>query len=141
MKGSSFSRLSLTLLAAGIAWSLATPAGAQSWPSKENDEGQVMVTVTPVDLSSAADAWRFDVKLNTHVAPITQDLATVATLGDDVSQNEKPSAWQGDPPGGHHRKGVLVFKPISPMPRTITLKISGVGGVAERSFTWSTAAQ
>lgn len=141
MQGNSLSRLNVTLLAIAFAWSLATPTGAQSWPSKENDEGQVVVAVTPVDVSSTADAWRFDVTLSTHVAPITQDLATVATLGDDSGQDEKPSAWQGDPPGGHHRKGVLVFKPINPMPQTITLTIRDVGGVAERRFTWSTKAQ
>jgi len=36
---------------------------------------------------------------------------------------------------------VLVFKPMGPLPASITLKIRGVGGVAERSFVWSLAGQ
>ena len=110
-----------------------------SLPSRENDEGNVMVTVTPLGLSKTGDTWRFEVQLNTHVAPLTEDMAAVATLSGDRGHDERPLAWKGDPPGGHHRKGILVFKPISPMPRSVTVHIRQVGGVPERSFTWTVA--
>lgn len=33
-------------------------------------------------------------------------------MADDGDKQFKPSAWKGDPPGGHHRKGVLQFAPV-----------------------------
>ncbi len=129
--------LSLALLTVAVALPQAALAQTKSLPSRENDEGQVMVTVTPLILSGTANAWRFEVRLNTHVAPISEDMAAVATLSDGNGHNEQAAAWEGDPPGGHHRKGVLVFKPISPMPGLVTLHIRQVGAVAERSFTWT----
>lgn len=115
---------------------LVAPAQAGTLPSRENNAGMVMVTATPLDVSPSAKEWRFSVRLNTHVSPLTQDLATVSTLSGNKGTAEAPTAWQGDPPGGHHRRGVLVFRAISPMPGSITLTIRQVGSVAERSFTW-----
>jgi len=104
---------------------------------KNNDEGAVKVSVTPQDVSKSADAWRFAVQFNTHVTPISQDMVAVASLTDGNGAEERPSAWEGDPPGGHHRRGVIVFQPISPTPSTLTLHIREVGGVADRTFTWN----
>lgn len=109
-------------------------------PSQQNKQGQVMVSVTPISLPDSGD-WRFAVQFNTHVTPITQDIAAVSVLSDGKGHEEKPVAWQGDPPGGHHRKGVLLFKPISPRPESITLKIRQVGSVPERVFAWKLTGQ
>ena len=86
--------LSVALLATAVA--LPPGASAQTRPlsSQENDEGQVMVTVTPLDLSKAGDSWRFEVQLHTHVAPVTQDMTAVATLSDGRGHSEQPSAWE-----------------------------------------------
>jgi hypothetical protein len=46
------------------------------------------------------------------------------------------SGWTGDPPGGHHRKGVLQFAPPAEPPAAVELQLSGIGGVATRSFRW-----
>ena len=99
-----------------------------------------MISVTPQSLPDTGD-WRFSVQLNTHVAPITQDLAAVSVLTDGNGHEEKPAAWQGDPPGGHHRKGVLLFKAMTPRPDSITLKIRQVGSVPERAFSWKLTSQ
>ena len=136
MRYRDFRYLSLILVAIVIALPLTASAQTKLLPSRESNEGQVMVTVTPLALSKAADTWRFEVQLNTHVAPITQDLAAVAVLSDGNGHDERPSAWEGDPPGGHHRKGVLVFKAMNPTPDSVTLKIRQVGSVPERSFAW-----
>ncbi len=105
--------------------------------SQTNREGPVTVKVTPLALS-AAEAWRFEVVLDTHSAPLNQDMRAAAALAADGAERA-PAAWEGDPPGGHHRKGVLRFEPIIPAPASVTLKIRGVGGVAERSFAWPVA--
>lgn len=130
-------QLSISFLAAAVALSVCTEAQPKTLSSQQSDAGHVMVTVTPVMVSETADTWRFDVRLNTHVAPITQDIAAVSVLDDGDGHSERPSAWEGDPPGGHHRKGTLVFRPFSPMPGSITLHIREVGDVPDRSFTWN----
>lgn len=137
MRTAFLGKISFATASVALALAIALPAHSAEFQSKKDSQGQVMVTVTPQSLSSASETWRFDVRLNTHVAPITQDLAKVAVLGDGLGHEEKPTAWQGDPPGGHHRKGVLVFKPMRPMPKSINLKIRDVGGIAERTFSWS----
>lgn len=120
---------------------LGASAQAGALPSIQNNAGMVMVTATPLDVSPTAKEWRFAVRLNTHVSPLTQDLAAVSTLSGDRGKGEAPTAWQGDAPGGHHRKGVLIFPAISPMPQSITLKIHQVGSIAERAFTWKLQGQ
>lgn len=45
-------------------------------------------------------------------------------------------SWDGDPPGGHHRKGVLRFKPLPEESKTIELRIDGVGGAPRGVFRW-----
>lgn len=137
MKHRFFRSLSLVLFATVIGAPLMAPAQTKSLPVRESNEGQVKVSVTPESLSKTAETWRFAVQFNTHVTPITQDMVAVTSLSDGKDFGEKPTTWQGDPPGGHHRKGVLVFKPIEPMPAKITLHIRQVGGVADRTFSWN----
>ena len=127
----------LVLIAAALAAPLMLSARSEPLPAKENKDGTVRVSVTPENLSKTAAAWRFAVRFNTHVTPISQDMVAVASLSDGKGASEPPTAWEGDPPGGHHRRGVLVFKPMQPMPATITLHIREVGGVADRTFTWN----
>jgi len=135
-----FGYLLAALVLIPLAGSFSSVAYADTLAAMENDEGQVTVSVTPLDVSETASAWRFEVRLNTHAVPIAQDMMSVAVLGDGTGYEEKPLAWQGDPPGGHHRKGELSFKPISPRPSSVTLRIREVGGVPERAFTWDLTA-
>ena len=130
-------RFSISLAALAFASALSW-AGTPStqFPSRQNNEGMVMVSVTPQSLGTG-DKWVFAVQFNTHVKPITQDLQKVSVLIDSKGHQEQALAWQGDPPGGHHRHGFLVFRPMTPKPALVTLMIGQVGGVAERSFTWS----
>jgi len=116
---------------------IATAADSSgSLAARENNEGQVTVKVTPENLADGEAPWRFAVQLNTHVSPLTQDLEAVSVLSDGQGHQEPPLSWQGDPPGGHHRRGTLIFKPIRPQPDSVTLKIRQVGSVPERAFTW-----
>lgn len=127
----------LALPGPALAQMSGSPAQVADLSAQVNSEGQVTVSVTPLALSATAESWRFDVQMNTHVTPLDQDLLQSARLTDANGHDERPSAWQGDPPGGHHRKGVLAFKPVVPAPASVTLKIEGVGSVPERLFTWT----
>lgn len=102
--------------------------------AQASSEGGVTVTVTPQDLSPG-QPWRFLVDLSTHSVTLDQDVAASAVLLTDDRQEVLAEQWIGDPPGGHHREGTLVFNSSSPSSQTVTLKIRGIG-VAERVFIW-----
>ena len=106
-----------------------------TWPAKIDEQASVNVIVTPLDMSAHSNEWRFDISMNTHVVPLDQDMVNIAVLVDENGKIYKPLRWEGAPAGGHHRDGVLVFNPITPIPKSITMKISDIGGV-ERSFIW-----
>ena len=102
-----------------------------------SNEGGVVVRVTPGRFAPDAATWDFEVVFETHTVQLTGDPAQFTVLLDPQGQAHAPLRWDGDPPGSHHRKGVLRFKPLRPAPASVTLKIRGVGGVPERTFTWS----
>lgn len=126
------------LAAAALAAGLQTPTiagtGGVSLPARSNSEQMVTVTVTPQQL--AGPSWEFEVVLDTHVQPLDDDLAKTAALVDARGTRHAPLTWKGDGPGGHHRKGVLVFAPIQPLPASLELQIQRVGERAPRSFRW-----
>lgn len=111
--------------------------GAQSiWETKTDDRAPVTIKVTPVEFGKSAGTWKFDIVFDTHSGSLDEDPREIATLIDEEGNAYRSLAWEGAGPGGHHREGVLVFAPISPLPQLITLKIQAIGGIAERTFTW-----
>ena len=72
--------------------------------------------------------------MNTHSVELDQDMTKIAVLVDGQEKEYKPISWEG-PVGGHHREGVLIFNQITPIPKSVELKISSIGDVV-RSFTW-----
>ena len=72
--------------------------------------------------------------MDTHSIELDQDMTKIAKLVDDQGKEYKPTAWNG-PTGSHHREGMLIFNQITPIPKSLELKISGIGGVV-RSFIW-----
>ena len=107
----------------------------QKWESKIDEQVSVTVTVTPSDLGVESKEWKFDVVLNTHSVELDQDMTEVAALVDNSGNEYKPLRWEGAPAGGHHREGVLVFSPITPTPKSVELKITGIAD-AVRTFNW-----
>jgi hypothetical protein len=104
--------------------------------SRTSDGGGVRVVVTPKALEPRAASWEFEVVMDTHTRPLNEDLARAAVLVDDSGRQYAPVAWQGDPPGGHHRKGILRFAlPVEKL-KIIELHIAGVGGPDKRVFRW-----
>ncbi len=108
---------------------------ATSFSPQVNSEGGVDTSVTPLSLDKDSD-WTFEIVLDTHSGDLSEDLLTVAALADDSGKIYLPKAWEGAPPGGHHREGILVFTPVSPYPSSATLIIKNVAGIPERSFSW-----
>jgi hypothetical protein len=122
--------LSAALL--GSAPSSAAPALAAS----NSDEAGVRVVVTPKTLGAGETVWEFNIVMDTHTKPLDDNLTQAAVLVDGAGHRYVPVAWQGDPPGGHHRKGVLQFSAPADMSKSVELQINGVGGVTTRTFRW-----
>lgn len=99
-----------------------------------NEEGEVAVSVTPKAL--AQDSWSFEVVLNTHSVDLNYDLQSLSFLVDGNGREYKAVSWEGDPPEGHHRKGILKFDSLSKVGSNFQLKVKNVGSVSERSFEW-----
>ena len=72
--------------------------------------------------------------MDTHSVELDQDMTKITVLVDDQGKEYKPLGWEGTV-GGHHREGMLIFNQITPTPKSVKLKISGIGDVV-RSFVW-----
>ena len=105
-------------------------------PARTSSARGVTTKVTPGNLASNAGSWEFAIVLDTHSQDLSDDLVKSSLLLDGAGGRHSPTAWDGAPPGGHHREGVLRFKPISPRPQSIELQITRAGEDALRSFRW-----
>ncbi|MDO8207380.1 MAG: hypothetical protein Q7T38_06120 [Gallionella sp.] len=114
---------------------IANSYAAEITPQTSNERG-IKVTATLQAIPADAKTWTFEVTLETHIQPLNDDLARSATLIVDGKQY-LPLAWDGAPPGGHHRKGVLRFQATGPQPRSMELQIRLAGDTTPRSFKWS----
>ncbi len=104
--------------------------------AQTNKEGSAVVKVTPIGLSRTAEVWTFAVTFETHIRPVTGDPSQFALLVDAGGKTHTPLDWQGDPPGSHHRNGVLRFRAPNQRDGSIELRLRNVGDVAERVFRW-----
>jgi hypothetical protein len=77
-----------------------------------DDQGAIVVEVTPVNLEAAATQLEFTVVLNTHSIDLSMDLAPLATMTTDTGLSVAAKLWDA-PLGGHHTSGRLVF-PLKP---------------------------
>jgi len=128
------------LVALGATVALAAQAGvasARELAQQTSRDRGVTVQVKPIDLSPGAKTWAFEVVFDTHSQELSDDVARVATLAGAGGTQHAPIAWEGDPAGGHHRKGVLRFTPITPPPDAVELRIQRPGEGAPRSFRWA----
>lgn len=120
------------LLAAFAAWS-GVYAAAGLAPQTSN-ESAVTIKVTPKNLKG--QTWEFDVAFDTHSRELKDDLLKSAVLVAPDGTQASPVSWQADPPGGHHRKGVLRFNALTPAPSAVELRIKRPGEAKPRSFKW-----
>ena len=125
---------SLLFVSAGLFASGAATA-AELGPRTSSAAG-VTMKVTPKRIAPDAAAWEFAVVLDTHSQDLGDDLLKNAMLVDATGGRQAPLAWDGAPPGGHHREGVLRFKGLGTLPDAIELQIRRSGEPAPRVFRW-----
>jgi len=130
LKISHFVSLILTLFLVNLA------ADASAYKAQSNDQNRVRVDVRPVQLLPGKTA-KFEIRMNTHSGDLSQDLVAVCALKDNSGREYRPTGWDGSPPGGHHRSGVLEFPELADGAQSITLVIREVADVPERVFNWS----
>lgn len=125
-------------LVALLAATLAGPAVAGSHsPGKQVDRANgIEVSVTPGPLAPDADVWVFELTFDTHSGTLDGDPAASSVLVDAQGNRHAALGWDGAPPGGHHRSGVLRFRPLGPSADVVELRVGGVGGIEALTFRW-----
>jgi len=109
---------------------VAAPPPAAAGPERSGEKNGVTVTVTP----GAQGA--FTVVLDTHSGSLDDDIASAAVLYDASETAHRPLAWEGDPPGGHHREGTLRFEPAV---RRGPIRLELAFAAGQYVFTWDNA--
>jgi len=126
------------LLAASVLAVTPVAASAATLVQQTSSDRGVTVRATPRDLSPKAKIWEFEIVLETHSQDLSDDLKAVSWIIGEGGGRMAPTAWEGDPPGGHHRKGVLRFTSMAPLPEIVELRIMRPGEGSPRSFRWQT---
>jgi len=107
---------------------------AAELPPQASSQSGVTVKVTPRSFSGAQ--WEFEVVLDTHSQELDDDLLKAAVLITDGGAPTSPIGWDGDGPGGHHRKGLLRFRPTTASPASVEMRLERPGEAAPRVFRW-----
>jgi len=108
---------------------------AWAYERQSSNAAMVRVDVVPVQLTAGQTA-KFEIRMNTHSVPLEYDLVAASLLKDGQGREYKPLDWNGSPPGGHHRSGILEFPAVAQGTQTVTLYIKNIAGIPERSFQW-----
>jgi len=120
----------------GVAKFIAVSNAAElGYAPQVSNERQIKIAATLQRIPKEGKTWDFEVSLETHTQALSDSLEKSSVLVADGKQY-KPLGWEGSPPGGHHRKGILHFKSISPRPASVELQIRLNGDPSPRSFKW-----
>lgn len=130
----------LAVIAGGVfyfyQWRADDPLPQDSVSPVVYENGAITVTVTPEIVSEDAEQWQFKVAFDTHSEDLDYDIKNIMSLENNGDSYE-PLEWRGDPPGGHHLGGLLIFKPIEPMPSKLRLVMDDAEGVLVYTFEWN----
>lgn len=85
--------------------------GSKEEMTRMDQQGAVIMEVTPLNLGTPGDTLEFDVVMNTHSVDLGMDLAVLATLLTDTGITLQATLWDA-PRGGHHVSGKLVFPAV-----------------------------
>ena len=106
-----------------------------------DEQGAVVVSVTPLTLDESALTLDFEVAMNTHSVDLSMDLAQLASVSTDGGQEATAGAWSA-PLGGHHVSGILSFpaqrdgRSLLAGATRLTLTLEDVDA-SIRTFTWT----
>lgn len=118
----------------------AAESASSSEQTLSDEQGEVTIKVTPLNLDGSAETLEFDVVMDTHSVDLGMDLATLATLTTDTGVIVQATTWDA-PRGGHHVEGKLIFpaakdgKTILDDTSRLTLTITNVDAPS-RVFEW-----
>jgi hypothetical protein len=76
--------------------------------TRMDQQGMVVVELTPLNLGKADDTLIFEVSMNTHSVDLSMDLAQLSTLTTNTGVVIQAITWDA-PLGGHHVSGKLTF--------------------------------
>jgi hypothetical protein len=113
---------------------------ATEYETLVDEQGNVTVSVAPINLSNTATSLDFAVVMDTHSVELGMDLAALATISMDNGRSVSATLWDATP-GGHHVSGVLSFPAwvdevfLLDDATRLTITILDVDG-PERVFTW-----
>jgi hypothetical protein len=116
-------------------------SSVQTGETVSDEQGQVVVTVTPLNLNNPNTTLNFEVVLDTHSVDLSMDLAPLAMLSSDNGLTVQAANWDA-PRGGHHVSGILSFPAevegtaLLAGTSRLTLTIRNVD-VPERTFVWN----
>lgn len=110
-------------------------AAESAYAPQTSNEREIKVTATLQNISNETKTWDIEVALETHTQALSDDLAKSSVLIAGGKQY-LPLSWDGAPPGGHHRKGKLSFRAITPLPAVVELQIRLTNDPSPRSFKW-----
>ncbi|CAG0987620.1 hypothetical protein ANAEL_02110 [Anaerolineales bacterium] len=82
--------------------------GGNSEMTRSDQQGAIIMEITPINLGVPADTLEFEVVLTTHSIDLSMDLATLSTLTTDTGVSVESTLWDA-PRGGHHVEGKLIF--------------------------------
>jgi hypothetical protein len=120
-------------------------SGDSSSPSKDSamridQQGAIIVEITPLNLDAPTDTLEFNVVMTTHSIDLIMDLAKLSTLTTDTGVSVEAAIWNA-PLGGHHVEGKLIFpttkdgKPLLDGATKLTLTIMNID-TPTRIFEW-----
>jgi hypothetical protein len=127
--------LKLLLVVVAMA-AISAAAQAAGLGARATQAGGVTIEMTPIDVAATAKEWTFAVALNTHSRALVDDLVREAFIVDGTGRPQPALGWDGDSPGGRHRKGVLRFASPSPTPAQIEVRIRRASESEARTFRW-----
>ncbi|HLE49698.1 MAG TPA: hypothetical protein VI791_00955 [Patescibacteria group bacterium] len=104
--------------------------------AQENSGGEVDIKATPLILK-AGEKPQFEIEFNTHSVELDFDISQIASLTDEKLNAYTSSTWEGSPPGGHHRKGILTFSSPLKSTSSVNLILRDISGIAARQFSWT----
>ncbi len=100
-----------------------------------DDRNFISASVRPEDFIENENI-SFHIAFNTHTVDLGFKLNDIAEVIDDSGYKYNFINWEGDPAGGHHRSGILIFEPLRAGAKSLKLTLFNVNNL-DRVFEWN----